>query len=121
MQSLDGSRCSCCVGFWVRGGEREELEAIVPRGRAVDSWRDARPAVRLTVRAPLTYDAARRHFILGQLIVLKIFDLEGSHQELEWSSRLGSEVGLLRFKRIRGTWKRGKDDNFTERIPMKVI
>jgi len=88
-QSLDGSRRSCCVGVWVRGAEREELEAIVPRGRAVDSWLDARPAMRLTVRAPLTYDTARRHFILGQLIVLKIFDLEGSRW---WSTRSWNEV-----------------------------
>jgi hypothetical protein len=88
MQSLDGSRRSCRVGVWVRGAEREELEVIVPRGRAVDSWRDARPAVRLTVRALLMHDTARRHFILGQLIVLKIFDLEGSR----WSTRSWNEV-----------------------------
>jgi hypothetical protein len=39
---------------------------------------------------------------------------------LKFSARIGSGVAQIQ-KRLRGTLKRGKDDNFTERIPMKVI
>jgi hypothetical protein len=40
---------------------------------------------------------------------------------MKFSARIGSGVAQIQ-KRLRGgTLKRGKDDNFTERIPMKVI